>query len=395
MTKKPQFSISALYVVAFCTISSMQMTAVVMAIYAKDYLFASTVEIGIIVSAFFLTGLFWRIPAGILIRGSRTIRMFLFAVVLNTISPLLYVLAPDPLFLMGARVVHAVGFAMYVPMALGIVALLTPPSKRGTVMGKYTAAGAGGLMAGPTIGSVGVRLFGFQNLFFIASLDAGIALMLVLIVLLPKIRQVIQAEDSVPFRFKEIPEILSNKVVITAFFGYFSILFVYSTNLAFTPIYAKDFFQLPEDLVAGLFSGYFLFSVIVRVFLGRMTARWGAYKLIIFGLLNSALMSFIMFIAKTSLIVFLVAFFLMGISHGLVFPIGMVLISNAVKRSQLFLANSLYFFGFDVGGTIGPLITAFIVIRLGIPPTFAIIALVPLCVAILASQLLSKVDLNY
>lgn len=66
-------------------------------------------------------------------------------------------------------------------------------------------------------------------------------------------------------------------------------------NLSFTPINSIDFLHIPEDVVADLFSGYFLFSVIVRILLGRMVTRWGVYKLLVFGLLNGAFMSFLMF----------------------------------------------------------------------------------------------------
>jgi len=327
----------------------------------------------------------WRIPAGILIRGPRTTKMFTLAVILTTVSPLMYYFATNPILLMIARIFHALGFALYVPTALGIVALLTPPEKRSIAIGKYTSAGASGLMMGPAIGSIGTRFIGLQNVFLLASLDACIGLVLVISVILPKIRQVIQEEDPPPpFHFREIPDILSKKPVIIAFLGYFSIVFIYGTNLAFTPLYAKEQFQLSEELVAGLFTGYFLLAVIVRVALGNLIRRWGTQKLLLFGLLNLGFMSLIMFIIKSSVYIFIGAFFVMGISHGLVFPIGSVFIVNSVKRSQIFLANSLYFFSFDLGGGIGPILTALIVTRAGIPPVYLLIAVIPFIVAFLA-----------
>ncbi len=240
MGRESNTSISVLYLVALCTISSVQMSASITALYAHDYLSASTVQVGIIISIFFLTGMFWRIPAGILIRGPRITKMFTLAVTLTTLSPLVYYFATNPLILMIARMIQALGFALYVPTALGIVALLTPPEKRSIAIGKYTSAGASGLMMGPVIGSIGTRLIGLQNVFLLASLDAFIGLVLVISIILPKIRQIIQEEDPPPpFHFREIPEIFSKKPVIIAFLGYFSIVFIYGTNLAFTPLYAK------------------------------------------------------------------------------------------------------------------------------------------------------------
>jgi MFS family permease len=239
-------------------------------------------------------------------------------------------------------------------------------------------------MMGPAFGSISTRLFGLKSIFYIAFIDTLIGFSVVIIFVLPKIRQLIRDEEPAkPFHFREIPEILSNKTVALSCFAYFAIFFLYGANLAFTPIYAKDYFQLSEDVVAGLFTGYFLLAVAVRLILGRLIDVFGTYRLMLFGLINGFVMGLVMFLAKANLIVFLIAFFLTGISHGMVFPVGTILIANAVKRSQLFLANSLYFFGFDLGGGIGPIFTAYLVLYLGIPPTYFLSGLFPLAAAIL------------
>jgi MFS family permease len=93
-------------------------------------------------------------PAGKLadIVGRR--RVFLVGLLLFLVGSALCAAAPSVGFLIGARLVQAVGGAALTPTSLGLLLPMFPPRRHPTVIGLWAAIGGVGAAAGPPLGGL-------------------------------------------------------------------------------------------------------------------------------------------------------------------------------------------------------------------------------------------------
>lgn len=105
--------------------------------------------------------------------GRRT--LFVGGVAVFTASSLAAALAPDVGILLVARGVQALGAAAMIPSSLGIVLAHTPPDRRVSALGWWTASASVAAVAGPVLGGVLVDLVGWRALFLV-NLPMGVLL---------------------------------------------------------------------------------------------------------------------------------------------------------------------------------------------------------------------------
>ncbi len=102
-------------------------------------------------------------------------RLFTVGVTTFTVASLSTALAPTFALLILARAVQGVGAAAMVPASLAFVLADTPPGKRASAIGLWSAAGSAAAAAGPTLGGVLVDSLGWRALFLI-NVPLGAAL---------------------------------------------------------------------------------------------------------------------------------------------------------------------------------------------------------------------------
>lgn len=90
-----------------------------------------------------------------------------------TVASLLAAAAPTIGFLIGARIVQAVGAAMIFALGFAIITESFPPSERGRALGVTTTIASVGIMAGPIIGGLILEAVNWQ-LIFIVNVPLGI-----------------------------------------------------------------------------------------------------------------------------------------------------------------------------------------------------------------------------
>ncbi|MFT5202514.1 MAG: MFS family permease, partial [Candidatus Aldehydirespiratoraceae bacterium] len=98
-------------------------------------------------------------------RGRR--RIFITGVVGFLIGSALCGLAPNAQFLIGARVIQAVGGALLTPASLAMVLPAFPLAKRGTAIGVWGAMGALGAAFGPSVGAFLIEAWDWRLIFLI------------------------------------------------------------------------------------------------------------------------------------------------------------------------------------------------------------------------------------
>jgi MFS family permease len=92
-------------------------------------------------------------------------RMFLLGVATYTVGAAGAALAPDLGALVAARVIEGAGAAVFAPLSLAMLTAVTPPGRRGAVLGAWGAVGGLGAALGPLVGGALVTLAGWQSVF--------------------------------------------------------------------------------------------------------------------------------------------------------------------------------------------------------------------------------------
>ncbi len=94
-------------------------------------------------------------------------KLFMPGIAIFAVGSVLCGLAPSVGWLIGARVVQAVGGAIISPTSLAVVLPEFPPEKRSAAIGVLGATGGLGAVAGPAIGSVIIDLWSWRGIFWI------------------------------------------------------------------------------------------------------------------------------------------------------------------------------------------------------------------------------------
>jgi EmrB/QacA subfamily drug resistance transporter len=94
-------------------------------------------------------------------------RVFVVGLGIFTASSLACALAPNPQFLIGARVVQGIGAALMSPATLSIISATFPPRERGQAIGIWAGVAALALSIGPFVGGVLTEHVGWSSIFFV------------------------------------------------------------------------------------------------------------------------------------------------------------------------------------------------------------------------------------
>lgn len=370
--------------VAFSVNVSNQMAAPIIALYAKESLHASIGEVGLVISAYFLASLSSKLPLGMLGQRTRVSWVLPASTFLMILSPVGYALAPDTQFFTGIRVLHGLAFALF--GISGMILSSLASKERDRAVAAYTSALALGLMAGPGVGSLAVPFVGIKGIFLISVIPAAAAVMLALSI---KIKAPPPIPTSTIELFKHSRRVVSDRKFQSSFIAYFAFSFVLGVLLAYAPIYARQAFDLTDAAITALFFGYFTVTASTRLVMTRIIHSMSLAHILLIGLMNAAFVVFFMPLMQLPQF-FGVAFVLLGLSHGVVYPASAMILVRAFKQGELFLASSIYLTGFDLGGMLGPALMSLVATTLGLQYAISMSAVVPLVAAALVASSLRR-----
>lgn len=94
-------------------------------------------------------------------------RVLLTGLMVFTAASLGCALAPSAAILIAARAIQGVGAALITPQTISLIVHMFPPSRRGSALGVWAAAGGVAMAAGPLLGGVLLGAFGWRAIFLI------------------------------------------------------------------------------------------------------------------------------------------------------------------------------------------------------------------------------------
>ncbi|OHB28733.1 MAG: MFS transporter [Desulfuromonadaceae bacterium GWC2_58_13] len=311
-------------------------------------------DIGMIMGSFALASALCRPWVSEMIDRRGRKKSYLAGCLIMTLMPLCYLtfggeLDSFYLPLIVVRIVHGVGLAICFTAIFTFVADLIPPGRLNEGIGIFGTSGLIGLALGPLVAEVVLRRFGFPQFFLLASLLAGSAMLITL--LLPEAYSPHRREAGPSF----FQVLARRKQLVVALLA-----LLFGFGLA-----ASGNFVAPMAKVRGLpfislyYLAYSAAAVLVRFGGGRLADRIGEARVLPYALVVTALglIALILVHGEAS---FFAAGFVAGAGHGLLFPTLNTLAIRNEPPGARGKITGIFTGGIDTGAFIGAILLGYL-----------------------------------
>lgn len=271
------------------------------------------------------------------------------------LAPLGYMLAKSIIPLLGMRAFHGISVAAFTTGYSALIVDLSPPEKRGEIIGYMSLAVPIGMAFGPMLGGFTESYLGFKVLFALCSLSAFISLLLTYKIQEKPITlnsdKGINQENELSRNFLELAK---QKALVIPALILLLIGLLFGTLVTFMPLYIKT---LDLNINIGFFYSFAaIASFATRFFSGKASDKYGR-GIFITGSLICYSMSMFLLTILTSPLHFILASLLEGTGAGILIPMLIALISDRSYPNERGKVYSLCLGGFDVGIAIaGPVL---------------------------------------
>jgi len=271
--------------------------------------------------------------------------------------PLFYFATSITLWVLAAFSGFVLGFLM--PNIVTSAGLFKDPKTRERVLAIYTLSLSTSLIAGPSLEGFILMRFSLRQVFLFFT-----PLGLMTAALSPTIRFP-EAEGREPGKFSEM---YSNPYFLTAVFNILSYNVPFAILTAFGGIYAKDIFGASYSQVEFLFAVFFALSFLMRLMLSLKHFE-NLFGLTYFGI-SLTLVGLSLMAGARSLATLAVAFALLGVPHGLTYPISLIYISRGFEERVRNAANSYFFSMMMAIGVAVPFLAGGLITLVGLRLTY-------------------------
>ena len=344
----------------------------ILPLYARS-LGVDTVEIGVINALFMLAAGGFAVPFGIMSDRLGRKRMVLTGLLITAISSLLLVLSRTSPQMMAIYVFAGIGLAAFGPTMMSFVADFSPVTHLGRSYGWYTMAMYTGMSLGPSIGGLFAHLFGYAWVFTISSI-LGLITFSVALFFLPRLRAHRHGTHKRDNR-KIIQGLLANRPILACWLVTLSSCFGLGVFITFQPLHASDQ-GIGVGRIGLIFATQALVNALGRIPFGFLS-DWVSdrSRVAVAGLLGYSV-SIAGIGLSTSLTMFLVSAFMMGISMGIAFTAIGALISEMAPAESRGLAMGGYNTCIYIGMMLSSLIMGIVAREFGFRACFLITACV-------------------
>ncbi len=327
----------------------------IIALYAKE-LGASIILIGLIVGVYSMVHIPSNIFFGRLVDKLGRKHLITIGVFLDGLSMLLYFLANNPIFLLFARVIHGIGGGFGGPATMAYLSDATSKERSGRVMALYGISIGFANLIGFMLGGMVAQIIGFSNLFLIIGI-----LLLIMAFLsfgLPSIYQ--KRETSITFKqeFKIVKQTIFRKVMISPYFSAIALMFNMGIITATYTVMLGDLYYTSGQ-IGMILSIMVIFSILIHYPAGILSDKIGYTKVMLIGLLFSALTFGVLIISLEPPIP-MIGMVFFGIGHGLIFPSSAGAIKENTPNSESGLATGMFYALIVAGVAIGAPISALV-----------------------------------
>lgn len=326
-------------------------------LFTNQVVSASSLVVGIVVSAFSVGPLFFAVPSGALISRYGEPRILNWAAIGDCLSVAILLLVPyagtsGVLLLLLSQTIVGLSHLFVI---VGGQHYVSHPEEGSTTthrFGRLTLCMALGQLAGPVLGG-GLIKYGSYRALFVVSLLAGLPLF-VLNRSLERRRQ--DPSMAVLQSFRNAGRVFRGRpvLIVSVLLGSLMV-FASSVRESFYPLYLDSEALLSEFWIGVVLSMFPVGMALSRLFLDRLTDVLGR-QTVLLASLALATVCLLLVSWVTSFAMLLILTLGMGISHGFTQPITMLEVSDETVESSRGLAFGFRFAGVKIGSSLGPLV---------------------------------------
>jgi len=349
-----------------------------------SHLGANPSSIGFIAAVSAFAGVTFSVPAGILADRFGKKKLIVIAAIIFATAPFSYLLVVETWQLAAVRLYHGIATAIFIPVAMAMVAGLSR-KERGEKLGWFSTATLAGRFMAPIIGGGILALFtldstiGYAVVYLVCG-GAGLVA-LVFASQVPELDKKEQMNQTWTETFQNFKSVIVERKIIMTCLVEAAILFAYGTFETFLPLYAVTS-GLTAAHVGILLSGQIIILALTKPIMGKFSDKHGRKPQIFTGgVLGAAC------IAGFSLTTSFSPLFCLSIIFGLCLSVVTSATSAYIadlssiesRGSAMGMLGSIM----DIGHTAGPLVSGVVATLLGYAQTFVGAAFVLLAVSLL------------
>jgi MFS transporter, DHA1 family, multidrug resistance protein len=329
--------------------------------------------IGFAVAISTVTGIFFKMPAGVLSDVIGRTRTLLLGLTVFAVVPVAYLWVSSFEFLVLVRFFHGFATAIYGPVVMAVVVSVAGDRRAEllswfssvTILGNLVGAPLGGLLLSLLGGDSGPHLEHFHIVYGIVA-ASGMASLLLALMILPRVN----AEATIAggrtvaaifrqFRIALREIVLDRRVLLTSNMEGVQNLTVGALE-AFLPVYAVTVCGL-SAFQAGTLWGVQVLAVIgAKPLMGRISDQHGRSPLVFWGMFVCAIpFALIPWVQNYWVLLALAACF--GLGEAMVTSSAAALVADFCKEAHLGSAMGAFGTLFDVGHAAGPLLAGFFI----------------------------------
>jgi len=362
-------ALQVLLITIFTAMLGMGIISPIIPIYAES-LKATMFQIGLLSSAWSISRLVFTAPVGRLSDTISKRRIIAIGLSIYALVSILYVIAWDFLSLVSIRLLHGIGSAMSMPIAMAYAGELAPEGKEGKYMGTMNLAMFSGMGLGPFIGGYLTDLYSINAPFYVMGAFTALSLLLTLF-LLPDDRASRRERRSSSPSFRLV---FSNRLLRAAFvYRAISALARGSIN-SFLPLLISSSVDvgglgLSASLVGMILSvGTFSAALLQQPF-GLLADRYSKVRLILLGGLLGAF-GFTLFPLAKDFWGMLAARLIFSAGSSLGIPAITAVATIEGRDIGVGTTMSVIQSAMSVGNVVGPILMGMLIDLYGLKPVF-------------------------
>jgi MFS family permease len=304
-------------------------------------------QIGFVMGAFAIGLLLSRAQLGKLADSRGRKQVLLVGASVAAIAPLGYLSTQSIPLLLLIRAFHGISIAAFTTAYSALVTDLSPPGKRGELIGYMSLVSPIGLAFGPAIGGFVQAWVGYTPLFAMSATFAATAVFFTCKIAEPNFADLTKSDSLAEDKnSKKYWQMLWNRRVRIPALVLLLVGLVFGTLSSFMPLFIQE---TKANLNPGLFySTAAIASFGMRVVGGRASDKYGRGLFISGGLICYTLSMLLLYFANNSG-AFLISALVEGCAGGTVMPMMVTLMSDRCEPHERGRLFSLCIGGFDLG----------------------------------------------
>jgi predicted MFS family arabinose efflux permease len=234
---------------------------------------------------------------------------------------------------------------------------------RERVLSLYTITLSMSLVAGPAIESYLLKFLSLRLVFLSFTVFGLIVLLFSLFLKFP--------EEN---RIKEKISVIKNNGFRVALLNILIYNIPFSIIISFLGIYEREYFRIGLAEISLIFSLFFFSSFISRLFLFIKPPQRIKVGMIVS--ISLTIAGILLMILSQNIIIFAISLVIMGVPHGLAYPLSVITLGRSFKPEHRNVANSYYFSSMMVIGIIVPVAGGFLIDNIGFKFVFILLLLI-------------------